>query len=136
MKRYFLTVTGLLTTMMLVLPLCFAGKYDLKKITPEIDRALKSRQARYARVQELKKSGVIGEDNRGFVATLRNDAKATDIASAENRDRRVIYQALVDQNALGPGGMAEVERVFAEVQRDKASPGENVQTPSGRWEKK
>lgn len=114
----------------------FATSYDLKKITPEIDRALKNRQARYAGLQNLKQSGLIGENSEGYVSSLKGDATAAMLVAKENADRKVIYHALVQQNGLGPDGMREVEKAFAEVQRDKASAGESIQSPAGDWVQK
>jgi uncharacterized protein YdbL (DUF1318 family) len=58
------------------------------------------------------------------------------IVASENRDRKVIYQAIVDQNNLGAGGMAQVKLVFGDVQREKARSGDLIQLPSGEWVKK
>ncbi len=136
MKRFVMFMTALFTFLTLAYPAAFAGKYDLKSITPEVNRALKGRQARYAQLQDMKRSGLVGENNKGFTASLKGDPAAETIVAAENRGRRVIYQALVDQNSLGPSGMMDVQRVFAEVQREKAAPGEKIQGPSGSWETK
>ncbi len=116
--------------------LCFAGQYDFKTITPEIDQALKGRQARYSQLQTLKQQGLIGENSRGYVDSLKGDPSVAAVVTQENNDRGVIYRALVSQNALGPNGMREVENAFAEVQREKAVPGEMVQSPSGAWARK
>lgn len=115
----------------------FAANYDFKEMTPEIRQALKNRQSRYSELQGLKQAGVIGENNKGYVANLKEaNAAAGTLASAENRDRRVIYEALAEQNALGNQGILQVQKAFAEVQSDKASSGEMVQSASGDWKKK
>lgn len=111
----------------------YAGQYDLKQMTPEVDRALKNRQGRYSQLQVMKREGLIGENNRGYVTALKGDPAAEALTVAENGDRQVIYRALVEQNSLGPNGMREVERAFAEVQSEKASVGEMVQSSSGDW---
>lgn len=115
---------------------CFAVSYDFKQITPEIDQALKNRQARYATLQQMKRSGLVGENHSGYVTELKSDAVATSLVAQENSDRSVIYNALVEQNALGPNGLAEVQRAFAEVQRDKANSGDYIQSASGDWQQK
>ncbi|MBU9889462.1 MAG: YdbL family protein [Candidatus Omnitrophica bacterium] len=114
-------------------PLCQAGQYDFKEITPEISAALKGRQARFSELQRLKQTGAVGEGNQGYVASLGGGQS---LVAQENRDREVIYRGLVEQNRLGPNGLREVQRVFAEVQRDKAGSGEMVQLPSGAWTRK
>lgn len=117
------------------LPL-FAAKYDIKEMTPAIEQALQNRQSRYSQIQQLKDGGVLGEDNQGYVKVLKSLPEADAIASTENADRRTIYNAIVEQNSLGAGGLAQVETVFAEVQRDKARSGDSIQLPSGDWAKK
>ncbi len=121
--------------LLLFLPFAFAG-YDLKEITPAIQQTIQSRQSRYAQLQELKQSGAVGENNQGFVSLLNAAPGAEQLASLENQDRATIYQAIASQNQLGPSGLEEVKRIFAEVQRGKALPGELIQLPTGEWVKK
>lgn len=111
-----------------------AAAYDLKEITPEVERALSGRQSRYNQLQELKAQNKIGEGSRGYLKSFSSEEPS--ILKAENADRKTIYRAIVDQNGLGASGMAQVEAVFAEVQRDKARPGDRIQLPSGEWSKK
>lgn len=113
-----------------------AAQYDIQQMTPQIEQALANRQARYSQIQQLKDGGVLGEDNQGTVKVLKEFPEADSLAAAENSDRRVIYQAIVGQNNLGPGGLAAVQTVFAEVQRDKAAGGHFIQLPSGDWKQK
>ncbi|HOG24327.1 MAG TPA: DUF1318 domain-containing protein [Candidatus Omnitrophota bacterium] len=135
-RSLFMSAIIALSVIAMVVPSVFAGSYDLKEITPAVKQALENRQARYSQLQSLKQKGAVGEDNKGFVADLGRDPQAAAMVSSENRDRRIIYQALVDQNKLGSAGMTEVQKVFAEVQRDKASSGEYIQTPAGEWSRK
>lgn len=111
-----------------------AGQYDLKEMTPEISAAIKSRQARFTELENLKARNQVGENNRGYVSVLSGDAAA--VVENENRDRAVIYRAIADQNGLGATGMQVIETVFAEVQREKAGSGESIQLPGGEWVKK
>jgi len=107
--------------------------YDLKEITPAVQKALDQRKARYAELQQLKADRVIGESKKGFLDVFPAPLEISKIVLDENRDRKVIYQAIVDQNDLGPAGMGKIQEVFAEVQRGKARPGEKIQLPSGEW---
>jgi uncharacterized protein YdbL (DUF1318 family) len=127
--------TGLMTAFFVVFGALqlFAGQYDLKEMTPEVRQALANRQQRYDELQQLKASGQVGENNQGYVEALKGGGG---LAGAENQDRRVIYNAIVSQNNFGPGGLAQVQRAFAEVQRDKARPGDYVQSASGEWRQK
>ena len=113
-----------------------AADYDLKEITPAVQAALSGRQARFNDLQQRKAAGAVGENNQGFVQVLQDSAGAGTIAGEENRDREVIYRAIVDQNGLGPSGVSQVEEVFAEVQRGKARAGERIQLRSGEWVQK
>ena len=108
-------------------------KYDIKEMTPAVKSALDGRKARFADLKALKTKGVVGENNRGYVETLGGGKSAESVVSAENKDRKLVYKAIVEQNKLGAGALATVEAVFARVQRDKAEPGEKVQDASGRW---
>ena len=86
--------------------LTFAGQnYDLKEITPAVQKALDGRKGRYAELQRLKSEGTIGENNQGSVKLLKDSGGAQGLADDENQDRETIYQAIVDQNDLGPGGI-------------------------------
>src|SRR3989338_1427571 len=114
----------------------WAAQYDIREKTPQIQQALSGRQARYGELQQLKSQGMIGENNQGFVQAMGNGPGVGEIVNAENRDRQVIYQAIVVQNQFGSGGYPQVTMVFAEVQRDKTAPGDPIQLPSGEWVKK
>lgn len=109
-------------------------EYSLKEITPQVQTALEARKARYNRIQELKQSGIIGENNKGYVSALESNNAARQIVDEENQNRRVIYYAIAEQNGL-EGKEEIVEKVFAEIKREKASSGEMIQLPTGDWVK-
>ena len=108
-------------------------KYDIKEMTPAVKLALDGRKARFAELKTMKTKGVVGETNRGYVQALAGGADVKALVAAENKDRKQVYEAIVEQNKLGPAALATVEAVFARVQRDKAEPGEKVQDSSGSW---
>lgn len=110
-----------------------AGAYDIKQMTPQVQAALEGRKQRFAQLKSLKAQGVLGENNRGYVEVLGASADARALADEENRDRKAIYEAIVVQNNLGKGALVTVEGVFAEVQRQKASSGDRIQSQSGEW---
>jgi uncharacterized protein YdbL (DUF1318 family) len=136
MRHIYASLLSIFLVMMTAIPFCMAVDYDFKTMTPEIEQALKNRQARYYQLQGFKQEGVIGEDNKGYVTSLKDDSAAAGLTADENRDRRVIYEALAEQNMLGGAGLLEVQKAFAEVQRDKAGSGDMVQSPDGNWKKK
>lgn len=110
----------------------FAASYDIKQMTPEIKRAIENRQGRYEELQKLKSAGEVGENRQGYAEVLKGSG-ASDLVRAENADRKLIYQAIVDQNGLGREGLAQVQQAFAEIRRDKAGSGEYFQDYKGSW---
>jgi uncharacterized protein len=134
-KSAFLIGLFVVVSLMAASP-CFALKYELKTKTPEIQQALKNRHTRYKELHGLKLLGIVGENNHGYVSCLKKDPSAASLVAAENADREVIYRALVDQNSLGPNGMKDVEKAFADVRHERATPGEMIQSASGDWKAK
>ncbi len=121
-----------LLVFLFVVPVFAEGKYDIKQMTPEVQNALNGRRDRFDQLRALKSSGAVGENNRGYAEVLKQEGPAGDIVAAENRDRKVIYQTIAEQNGL-ENAISTIESVFAQVQRDKAGPGEQVQMEDGRW---
>ncbi len=108
------------------------GKYSIKEMTPQVQGALENRRDRFDKLKELKASGAIGENNQGYVQVLAKGEGADEIVSAENADRKLIYEAIAKQNEL-QGALDTIEKVFAQVQRDKATAGDKIQTEAGDW---
>ena len=125
-------------TILFLLALTFAvpvfadGKYSIKQMTPEVQSALDNRRDRFDQLRVLKASGTVGENNRGFAEVLQAATGADAIVDAENSDRKTIYQTIAQQNGLD-NAVATIESVFAQVQRDKAAAGDQIQTEDGRW---
>jgi uncharacterized protein YdbL (DUF1318 family) len=135
MKQIFLVllmVTVLATSMWSP---SYAASYDLKEITPAVKVALENRRDRFETLSQMKRDGVIGENNKGYVDVVNDKGNAKTVVSDENRDRKVIYTAIAEQNGL-TGAFQTIETVFAEVQHGKAAPGEYIQNASGAWVKK
>ncbi len=107
--------------------------YDLKEITPAIQKALENRKGRYDQLRAFKDLGIIGENNRGYVELLKDNKEAKALAEAENKDRQLIYSSIVEQNQLPQESLATIEKVFAQVQREKANKGDQVQDENGQW---
>ena len=111
----------------------FGVTYDIKEMTPEVKAALDNRRNRFEQLRNFKEKGIIGENNRGYVEALLDDAEAKALVEAENQDRKFIYKTIVQQNNLPTDALATIEGVFAQVQRDKASPGDKIQDTNGQW---
>ncbi len=128
MKRFLMAAV-----MLSVATGAFAQAYNIKEMTPAVQASLEARKARFSELKAQKAAHTVGENNRGYVEALGGGAEVKALVAAENKDRKMIYQAIVDQNDLGAGALATVEQVFAGVQRSKAEPGEKVQSENGSW---
>jgi hypothetical protein len=87
-------------------------------------------QARLPVIVALKAEGIIGEDNKGFLAFVGSAQKKVDIVASENEDRRQVYAAIAKQQGT------TVELVGALRSRqiaENASPGEWLQNEKGEW---
>ena len=107
-------------------------KYSLKEITPAAETALEGRRNRFDELSDLKARGSVGENNRGYVEALVDDLAVKALVEAENKDRAVIYNIIAEQNGL-VGALETIERVFAQVQSEKSSPGTKIQDENGAW---
>lgn len=135
MVKYRMVVTMMVLSILCVSAQVSAQGYSLKEITPQVQKALDARKARYDRIEKLKKNGMIGENNRGYVATLEMNKAAAQLVDEENQNRRVIYYAIAEQNGLERKEEI-VEKVFAEIKREKARSGAMVQLETGDWVRK
>ncbi len=116
---------------------CREHACQLKK-TPAVQKVLNHRKARAHELQALKVKGLIGENNRGFITILKPtlQPKEKALVEAENHDRKFIYTTVVKQNHLGSKGLAKVEEKFAKIRSARATKGDFIQTPSGKWVQK
>ena len=129
MKKVMMAVllTGLLSTAVL------AQTYDIKEMTLAVKSALESRKARFGELKSFKATGAVGENNKGYVEALSGGADVNALVAAENKDRKFVYEAILEQNGLDASAIGTVEKVFGKVQRGKAAPGEKVQDENGNW---
>ncbi len=128
--------------MMLLLAVFFAGtvvvssaaaaQYAIQEMTPEVQAALDGRRNRYEELVHLKKEGLVGENNRGYVEAFSERQDVLQLVADENRDRKIIYTTIARQNGL-TGALATIERVFAQEQRDRAQSGVKIQNGDGSW---
>lgn len=109
-----------------------SAEYSLKRMTPAVEQALLNRRERFDALEEYKAKGIIGENNRGYVEVLVGDSQAADIVKGENQDRKIIYQTIAEQNGIS-GQIDVIEKVFAQVQHEKAKTGYKIQADNGAW---
>lgn len=101
----------------------FAGAQEIKN----------RMKARLSAIADLKKQGVIGEDNRGYLQFVGNTKTQQDVIDAENADRKLVYEAI----AKNQGSTADVvgKRRALKIAQ-KAAPGEWLQDTNGKWYEK
>jgi uncharacterized protein YdbL (DUF1318 family) len=116
-------------------------KLSLEK--KEVLEAVQNRKFNKDDIDEFKRDGALGENNEGFlelrpVARFDSDPDyrnlVTQIMEEENRDRRIIYDRVMEVNpAAGGAGVQKVYSIFAKLNRDDAEAGMWIQQPDGRW---
>ena len=90
---------------------------------------------RLPRIQELKKDGLIGENQQGFLEAVQSSLPAADkeLIEAENADRKSVYEAIARQQ----GTTAElVGKLRAKKIFEQAKSGEFLKQEDGTWKKK
>ncbi len=108
--------------------------------------AIQNRDFNKDDIDEFKRDGAAGENNRGYLELrpferLQKEAEykklVEQLLAEENRDRQIIMQRIVAINpTVQATDPAEVEKVFAKLNRDNARPGEWMQLPEGEWVRK
>jgi uncharacterized protein len=112
---------------------------EIRTRTPELMKAIESRRSRFAKIAELRGRGCVGETNQGLLEARPGEGCGADVAAviaAENADRAVIYDTLMQQNNIPASDAPRVRAAFAKARHDRAKPGEWVQQPNGQWVKK
>jgi uncharacterized protein len=101
---------------------------------PTFGADVKSRMKdRLPKIIELKTAGIIGENNRGFLAFMGDQRPEQALVEAENRDRQLVYAAIAKQQ----GTTADLVGQRRAMQiAEKAQPGEWLQKAGGQWYQK
>jgi len=84
-------------------------------------------------IAELKKEGVIGENNLGYLEYVGVTKKGEDIISAENNDRKLVYEAIAKKENTTAALVGELR---AKKIAEKADPGDWIKDESGKWYQK
>jgi uncharacterized protein YdbL (DUF1318 family) len=108
--------------------------------------AIQNREFNKDDIDEFKREGAVGENNRGYLELrplerLEKDAAykklVEQLLAEENHDRQIIMQRIIAINPeVQTADPAEIESAFAKLNRDNARPGEWLQTPTGEWARK
>lgn len=96
--------------------------------------AIKQRMLnRLPQIQALKAKGIIGENNRGYLAYVGDKRVKQEMIQAENADRKAVYQAIAKQQNTS---VAVVEKHRAAQIEKEAKPGTWLQDATGKWYQK
>lgn len=90
-------------------------------------------RARLPEILALKGSGVVGENNQGYLTILENPGDKKAVVEAENQDRRHVYQAIAKKKGTTPELVGQ-RRAIQIAQ--KAVSGTRIQGPNGKWQTK
>jgi uncharacterized protein YdbL (DUF1318 family) len=101
---------------------------------PVLAQGIKERmKERLPVIAELKKQGIVGESNRGYLAFVGTEKSHEALISEENQDRKTIYAHIAEQQNTS---LSVVEKNRALQLAERAAPGTYVQKPDGTWVKK
>jgi uncharacterized protein len=89
-------------------------------------------RSRLPDIVALKKAGVVGEDNQGYLV-IRKSTDKKGVVDAENQDRRTIYTAIAKRQNTTADLVGQ--RRALQI-ADKADPGTWIQDANGRWKQK
>ena len=89
--------------------------------------------ARLPEIKALKSKGIVGENNLGYLQFVGNKKEKADVVTAENNDRKLVYEAIANQQNT----TVEVVGKHRAVQiANKAQAGEWLQDGTGKWYQK
>jgi len=110
----------------------------------EVARALQRISFNKDDLNRFKAMGLVGENMEGGVSPLSPEkvvdsdkAFLDNLLKEENEDRVVVMNRVVETNeTLTPQDLPKVHKMFAALNRDKASKGEWIQLETQRWVQK
>ncbi len=89
--------------------------------------------ARVNAIVELKNSGIVGENNQGFLEFRKSDQAQQTLVADENADRKTVYTEIAKQQGISA---ALVGQRRAQQLADMGGPGQWFQKPDGSWYQK
>ena len=109
-------------------------------------KAIQDRKFNQDDVEQFKRLGVVGENNKGLLEIRNTDKlekkpelkkRVLAILKAENYDRKIIMKRIIQVNEkLKNAPLKEIQSVFAKMNRENSKPGTWIQLPNGKWMKK
>ena len=102
--------------------------------TSSFSQDLKERMKnRLPLIVELKKKGIVGENNLGFLQFVGETKEQENVVKEENNDRVKVYEAIAKQQ----GATADIVGKRRAIQiAEKAEVGEWLQDEKGAWHQK
>lgn len=107
--------------------------------------AIRGRILRRSAVKEFEQNSCIGENRHGLLEYLGGEwcagdrhlrSRASYVVLTDNRDRRAIYDQVVEANGLYGSALGRIREIFAEQIYKKAWAGTPLQMPDGTWERR
>lgn len=118
-----------------------AQNVDFNASSPQIEQIKARMASRFGELRPFLDSGAIGLTADGLIAvhdanaaSLADRARMNQLVSAENKDRKALYQAIADANNQ-PGWAGQIQKTFAERWISQAQSGWWYQSGGG-WKKK
>lgn len=116
-----------------LLTLCFALGLSVLASAQNTAELRRRMEERLPVLNELKASGALGENNRGYVEERARAANVAGVVEAENRDRQQVYTEIARQTGapVDAVGRARARQIVTH-----AAAGTWVQDDRGQWRKK
>ncbi|MBN1880974.1 MAG: DUF1318 domain-containing protein [Deltaproteobacteria bacterium] len=118
----------------------FAQDVDIDINTPAISAIRSSLEGRSPLLRPYYTGGNIGITNRGYLEIrsmtgldVKSQADLKGLVNADNNDRKNLYYEIAVANSFGSEAVPQIETLFADSWRTKASPGWVIQNDDGSW---
>ena len=114
----------------------WAASAEAKITEEQVKDATERRRKRAGKINDLRKKRTLGENDHGYVALLTTKGISQDtvkaaksLLKAENKDRTVIYLALVQKQGGTSKQLPQVEVIYAQSIREKLAGGQKFRVP-------
>ena len=121
----------------------YAAEVDINVSTPAIRALKESLRTRFQALRPYFDKGVLGHNKSGYIEirdasglSLKEKAELNTLVSAQNKDRRALYDEIIQANKLGSDALPRVEKIFSDSRRERSTAGWWVQQDNGQWVKK
>ena len=84
-------------------------------------------------IEALKKEGLLGENNKGYLEFVTTTQKQKDVVDAQNEDRKKGYEIVSKKQGVS---IEQVAKIRSAYYAKKAKSGEFIQNSSGKWIRK